>query len=365
MPSSSKKTFLLNPFVDFLMIGGLSVIFLVAFIILIPDKQDTGKLGWIMFYLSFFVNFPHFLISYQFLYFDNHQRIMQDWRCFIAAVIVPSIMITWIVYFVSIEKSDQNLGLLTNLMFFFVGWHYVKQIMGSIIVSSSLKEFYFTQWERAVLLIHASSIWFISYLNSNIHYSKSEYYGIPYSTFALPKLFLHIAYGIALISFIIFAWQMLQKYIYKEQLPPFNGLVAFSTLYIWHIPILYHPGYFLMIPFFHSFQYLLFAFAYVKNRFSSLSQSSDKVQYRKKLIVSAGTYIGISFVTGALFFHFIPQGLDKWISYDKDFFGVSLFIFIFHIFLNIHHYFIDFAIWRRDNDNIRKYLFSTHTEANC
>ena len=355
----TKKPYLLSPVVDFLMIGGLSVIFLTAFLILVPDSKDMNKLGWTMFYLSFFVNFPHFMISYQFLYLDNYKRIMQDWRLFTAAFTVPTVLTVYIVYFVFIEKSYLSLGRLTNLMLFLSGWHYVKQIVGCIVVSASLREFYFTTRERSVLLTHALSIWFISYFNGNIRYHKEDFYGIPYSTIAFPKLFLSIAYGIAFISLIILVWQMLQKYIDKGKVLPFNSLVAFSTLYLWQIPLLYHPGYFLMIPFFHSFQYLLFAFAYVKNRFVSLSQSLDKVQYRKKLTTSVVTYVGISFITGALFFHFVPDGLNRWIDYDKDFFGIQLFTFVFHIFINIHHYFIDFAIWRKDNENIRQYLLCT------
>lgn len=113
-----------------------------------------------------------------------------------------------------------------------------------------------------------------------------------------------------------------------------------------------------MIPFFHSLQYLLFSFAYVKNKYNALSESPNLLKKRKRMIKGAGLYILTSFVTGWLFFEFIPEFLDKTVTYNTKIFGVSLFMFLFHIFINIHHYFIDFAIWRRDNINIRKYIFN-------
>jgi hypothetical protein len=39
-------------------------------------------------------------------------------------------------------------------------------------------------------------------------------------------------------------------------------------------------------------------------------------------------------------------------------FGPTVFVFIFVMCINIHHYFIDNVIWRRDNEDVRKYLFA-------
>ena len=39
-------------------------------------------------------------------------------------------------------------------------------------------------------------------------------------------------------------------------------------------------------------------------------------------------------------------------------FGPAVFVFIFVMWINIHHYFIDNVIWRRDNEDVRKYLFA-------
>ena len=336
------------------MIGGLSIIFLTVHIF-IPKDSNLHTIGWTMFYLSFICNFPHFLISYQFLYIDNRNKILKDWRCFIAGIVVPILLIGYTFYYVSISAVT-SLGYLANTMFFLVGWHYVKQIIGCVLVSSALQNFYFTKFERSTLLIHALSIWFISYLNNNLLITQYMEYGISYHTFAFPSEIMKIIYGVCIISFLLLTSQLVYKFFQTKKWLPLNSLVAFFTLHAWHIPLLYHPSYLYMIPFFHSLQYLLFSFAYVKNRFRS--STSDSLQKRKQLTKGAGLYILTCFITGALFFHFIPLFLDQTVVYNTKIFGVSLFMFAFHIFLNIHHYFIDFAIWRRSNANIRKYIFN-------
>jgi hypothetical protein len=52
----------------------------------------------------------------------------------------------------------------------------------------------------------------------------------------------------------------------------------------------------------------------------------------------------------------VPAQLDSLKLYDEKIFGPILFGFCFVVFINVHHYFIDFAIWRRDNPDM-KYLF--------
>jgi len=61
------------------------------------------------------------------------------------------------------------------------------------------------------------------------------------------------------------------------------------------------------------------------------------------------------------FFSFwtLPRLLDSSISYNQTIFGGTMFMFIFWIFLNIHHYFIDNVIWRRENPDTKRFLFGS------
>ena len=45
-------------------------------------------------------------------------------------------------------------------------------------------------------------------------------------------------------------------------------------------------------------------------------------------------------------------------TYDTELFGATMFMFMFWIFINLHHYFLDNVIWRRENPETGKFLFA-------
>lgn len=210
--NSPSRGVLLNPFIDFLMIGGLSLIFLPAFLLLVPKNQDTTSLAWTMFYVSFVINYPHFLISYQFLYIDNLKQITKDWRLNLAGIIVPLVLFIYIVYGVSLQ-SGTFLGYMANAMFFFVGHHYVKQIIGCVVVTSALKGVYFTKQERLFLSINMLFMWMISFFGGNVGKYTSELHGMKYDSFNFPEISVSICYALILISLTVLAIQIVQKFI--------------------------------------------------------------------------------------------------------------------------------------------------------
>lgn len=70
---------------------------------------------------------------------------------------------------------------------------------------------------------------------------------------------------------------------------------------------------------------------------------------------------------GALILSVIPTAFDILSSnnllpsafvYNSQLFGTGLYLFIFSVFINIHHYFIDNVLWRRDNPKVREFLFA-------
>jgi hypothetical protein len=61
---------------------------------------------------------------------------------------------------------------------------------------------------------------------------------------------------------------------------------------------------------------------------------------------------------GASLFWLVPNWLDARIQYDKRLFGPTLFLFVFWVSVNVHHYFIDSVMWRRENPETKLHLFS-------
>src|SRR5690242_12322540 len=85
--------------------------------------------------LSFIVNYPHSLASYCLLYGDFKKEIIKRPRYFWAGVIVP-VLLAGILIRALISGNQNTFAHMINLMFFTVGWHYVKQVFGCVIVSS-------------------------------------------------------------------------------------------------------------------------------------------------------------------------------------------------------------------------------------
>lgn len=69
-------------------------------------------------------------------------------------------------------------------------------------------------------------------------------------------------------------------------------------------------------------------------------------------------FVVLGVILGAFGFWAIPIFLKEVVTYDADVFGARMFMFIFAIFINVHHYFLDNVIWRRGNPDMRRYLFN-------
>ena len=76
---------------------------------------------------------------------------------------------------------------------------------------------------------------------------------------------------------------------------------------------------------------------------------------------SAARFAGFvfrGFLWGLLGFWIVPMMLGAVVPYDHGEYGDRLFFFILIIFINIHHYFIDNAMWRKENPHTLPHLFA-------
>ena len=140
----SKRPFLLHPVIDFLMVGGLSFISLAFCFLFSWDRPEIlSQIGWCFFIAGFLVNFPHFAASYQIFYGDHRKKMFSRWNWTFIGFVLPILIIIYgIVCYTTL--SIQGMTLLVHTMFFFVGWHYVKQIFGCVIVLAKKSDYFFT-----------------------------------------------------------------------------------------------------------------------------------------------------------------------------------------------------------------------------
>ncbi len=373
---------------DFWLIGGASIVIWVI-LSLSQILRDSSfaiqshflQLGATFGLLSLVCNYPHFMLSYRFAYSRGWRFILNN---SFSLLIVPLIFIVtyaWaFTHFhseigipftmdlinqtlarVGIDfKFGSSLNLGTELMrlsiwvmFLTVGWHYSKQVFGCMIVYSKFEGYPLTRFQRALL---KSSVFSVAFLNfvymSKINTQSGQFqpllfFSVPLSDLGFADIYLTIAQvwlGISILSVLWFV--VYRNYVLNKIWPTRNIAVPWIAFHIWWIPILRQQEfYFLIVPFFHSLQYLPFAFKMEQ------SKNRDVSPWRKMLFL-----MGLVFV-GLMTFELIPEALDKVLRTEVN--ELPMFFTIaFVVFINVHHFFIDSVIWRSNQREIKYSLFS-------
>lgn len=345
----------LSRFNEALVIGGFSLI-VYFFIKLTSTVQADESTSWFIYYFSFVVNFPHFLVSYQLLYWDSRDRLFSNYRYWMASFIAPGILIG-LLYYGLTKHSIPVLGHVLNAMYFFVGWHYIKQTFGVVSVCNAHEKIYFNKWERFGVKGFLYSIWAMSWISLNTHGTEYSMEGIPYRSFQLPEFWLNLTYDVLIGFTALCVYLGYKKYIRDGQIISLSGFVSIVALLCWYLPVMHNPTFFLIVPLFHSLQYLYFVYLVKTHEATKLVPDRGTAEARKDFFRKYYGYLAWPFITGAIFMWFLPRYLDQTGLLKLQLENAAPFMFAFTVFINIHHYFIDHAIWRHDNPKMKNYLF--------
>lgn len=357
-PASARRRSLLSPALDALMIGGASIVLYAIAHLYLDKGENINQISWVAFYLAWAVNNPHFMASYLLLYWDKRAELLKRPSYLWAGLVAPSLLLLYLVFGV-VTAQAELLGYAVNAMFFLVGWHYVKQIYGTVIVSAAGRGYYFSKREALALKLNLLPVWMVSFLNANTGVRNQLHYGVGYKTFAIPGWIAQVNYGLLAVSLLGLLYLLLRKWAREGKTPGLTAMCSFAAIYVWYLPKGYHPHFWYLIPLFHSLQYMLFVTALKRGQFAGEAAerlASEPDRGEEARLVQAGKLLGF-FVAivllGMCTFQWIPLALDRGLAYDRQLFGAELFMFLFITFINIHHYFIDNVIWRRDNPALK------------
>jgi hypothetical protein len=349
---------LFGPKTDFLLLGGGSLIFLV--LIRYAAGIDWATSFFLTMMLANIVNHPHFAHSYQIFYRDFGKKLTSypaelRWRYLVCGIVVPLVLISFFASTV-LSESPRVLGIAVNLMGFFVGWHYVKQGYGMAMVDAVLKKAFYSDSEKKALLRNAYATWLLSWLAANYILSTDRsYFGISYFAIPIPVWVVGLAGALSAYT-TLKVFSALKERRANGKPIAWNGLISYIvSLYVWLL-MFREPVMALWIPLFHSLQYLAVVWRFETNRSRSI-ESTIRPGIRFWLFIAIG--IGL----GYLGFWMVPNLLNAYVPYSKELFGPSLFLFIFWIFINVHHYFLDAVMWRRGNPDVQAHLFSHQAKA--
>lgn len=365
-------------YLEAFLMGGLSVLVYLYFFFFVDKGANVTGIASLAVSLAFIVNYPHFMASYYILYKDNASYLFASKRFLWAGVIVPLLLLsTFIAIFVT--KNVLWLGYMVAVMFFTVGWHYVKQIFGCLVVSNVFKLYFYSPFERGIILFNLYALWMMAWLPGNVYGASYQYYDIRYTglnissyvhtllsklgvyvdVVSLGKLITFTSIACVVVSLCYIILFHVVRFIQTKKTPHLAGVLAFITLYLWNIPLFFHPSYIYIIPFLHSLQYLAFVRIYTLNTIDDqISSSAPELERKKKFFINSFVFLITIIGLGALMFEILPKALDKEFGSAVRPLGTVAYLVSFILFINIHHYFIDNVLWKKESPLTNKYLFA-------
>lgn len=369
---SGHRAYFVSPMVDFFCLGGGSLIVLPLIALLLPAESSMPAVTLVMLLLTNVINHPHFAHSYQIFYRNFRRKAFGGEtppalrrRYIFAGIVAPALL--FVFFAVSVAQPDARmLGLGMNLMGFLVGWHYIKQGYGMAIVDSVFKRLFYSDQTKKLMLVNGYACWMLGWMLANREVSERNVWGISAHSIEIPDPLFYAVAGCAAVTSALALFALFTAWRKNGGKIAINGVIAYlTTLYLWIVFIKINPLFILIVPAFHSLQYLLVVWRFQLNLEHDQPQAREyprrkwlgrltptNATTRFTLFVATGTALG------AVCFWIIPLLFSAIGTYDREVFGGTLFFFICWIFINIHHYFLDNVMWRRENPDTKKHLFS-------
>ncbi|WP_438970007.1 hypothetical protein [Methylophaga sp.] len=352
--TKATDTAIISPFVDFLCVGGISILLMLGLLIYIFLNSEPGKtpesvnFGNVLL-LQALINWPHFMASYRLLYLPRENIKKHPF----SAIYVPAALITLVTVAIlsGDETSNHLLPVNQDMAYiiwlgaaFYLAWHYTGQAWGMIATFSHLAGIQMEYRERLIIRtgLRVLLIWHVVWGAQDL---PASWLGGLHSY--LPDLLqvLNITAVIAFFAAIHTFWSV-KKRTGKTITPQI--IAPWLAIYLWYLVLYFEPGAYIFVQLSHALQYLIFPLRVELNR-NGFYQFNRNVG---KQIIWAGRYYIMLFIAGIVFFY-LP---GEMITADQSQ-PYSLAILIAAI-ISIHHYFVDGAIWKLKNPEVRKVLFS-------
>lgn len=351
--------------VELALVGGLTpLLYPLSWLLRRAVGLDAAEYaaGFTTFYAAHVVNDPHFAVTYLLFYEDARGRAfgatfsgLQRARYWLAGAIVPAGLAAWAAFGLA-TRSAVALGWMIQLMFLLVGWHYVKQGFGVMAVLAARRGVRFAPDERVVLLAHGYAGWAYAWAEPFDLGREVEEKGVVYTTLAHPLWLEQATRGVFFATGAALVVMLVRKRLREGRLPLVTPLVAMlCSIWAWSIYSSVDPLVRYVIPALHSVQYLYFVWLLRRNH---AREREGPPWFERSARVRVGALAASALLLGFVLFHGAPTFLDDLFTPRRSRFtdlGATPYFAALYAFVNIHHYFMDNVIWRRENP-LTRYL---------
>ncbi|MDA0791674.1 MAG: hypothetical protein O2780_19735 [Proteobacteria bacterium] len=373
---------LVNRTADFWLLGGASIFFwgICHGLEVISPHYDTVDIYRLavpaMFsFFALMVNMPHFMASYHLAYTRGRPFIREYWfQLILVPLLLVSVLIVgdmlffaptdgWRAFGEGLNLLLQPLGIfivvgafdslgaellhhLLTLMYLTVGWHYAKQTFGCFVVYSKYDGYSLTAQERNLIKASVFCVWAFIFFSSNTQIQSYEFLTATYLSHLFPDelrvLFQWLTPGL----YLYIAWFVfVRRWKENAELPPAPAIAAWLAMFVWWMPFGTSLTFLLTVPFFHALQYLPFYKKIIDMQHDDPERGTRSFNF----------YFVLLMLAGFLAFNVMPESMDL-VRDSVHRTSMTYWIVGIYIVINVHHYFIDNAIWRMKDDSVRKWL---------
>lgn len=352
--------------------GGTLVLFPLAWLFRRLAGLDASEtfVDALAYHAAVVINNPHFAVTYLLFYKDARSRAFrgafppgQRARYIVVGLVVPLVLLAWAGFALS-RGSARSMGLMVELMFFLVGWHYVKQGFGILTVFSARRGFRFNPPERAAVLGHCFAGWAYAWASPAVVAKTVQEKGVVYTALAHPiwlEQITRIAFGLSALVLVV---ALARRWRIDRHLPPFAPLLGFLvSIWLWTVYSSVDPLMLYLIPALHSIQYGYVVWLLRRN---DARAAEGPPRFGRpaalQLTVLAASAVALAWVLfrGAPSLLDGAQRLKSSVPGAPSPLGETPYLAVIFVFVNIHHYFMDTVLWRRENPETR-HLFAETT----
>jgi len=330
---AARSLYFVNWWADTLIIGGLSIVTWVG-LLTFYHPADTHPIFWFALVLSLLVNYPHFSATVYRLYQspDNIRQFP------VTALGVP--LILFAAAGASFWQPSVVAPYFLMLFLLWSPYHYSGQTIGLTLVYARRAGFSIGQRERMALsafAFSASVCGVIRFQQTGATAGFTDFYGMAVPTFPLPDWMDAAAQAVMWTGALVFiTFTLLWCVAQKRLLPPIVLLPAL-THFVWFVPGAGLKSFWIVIPFFHSLQYLLIALVMqLKVRIDASGG-----EYSWRCIGTEARRWGLRNILGGMLLFIGLPAVFSWLPLP-----VLTTVGILAAAVNIHHFFVDGVIWK-------------------
>jgi hypothetical protein len=333
---------IISPVVDFLCVGGLSLIVLIPLLVIGPDQLTFLNVGWLVWVLAV-INYAHFMASYRIVYRDREMIRRHQW----AAIWVPLIMLALLVLAVAtVEQSQILLIAFFAVASGYLAWHYTGQSWGMMASYAHLGGARFEKTERTMIrtslriLLVWHLVWFFHTTMKDPSRVEPAY---------------RLMGAATVFAFLLGAAGLVRLRRRIGRFPPARAVVAWVAIFFWYAALArWGVAALVLVQLFHAIQYLEFPGRVEINR----AARTDKRRVSTQLVIYVAALLGASAVVLLI----VPGPAMSVMANLLGAPPTTVVPVLILYFINIHHYFTDGVIWKISNPDVRKDLFA-HVQA--